>query len=225
MPRKEHRDLEAYRGAHLEEHSEVPRSEVHSEARRGAHPRARRKIGAVCMAMGVVLIASALSLFLWNLWDDNRAASSVDNVLTQLVAMTGSGSDDTGAEISDVDGRSYIGYLFAPTVGMELPVIDSWSYENLRVAPCVYSGSAAEDDLVICAHNYSSHFGVLTSLSIGDPVYFTDMSGKTITYEVEEIEELAPTAVEDMIAGDYDLTLFTCNYSGQARVTVRCNRV
>jgi len=25
-----------------------------------------------------------------------------------------------------------------------------------------------------------------------------------------------------MAAGEWDLTLFTCNYSGQSRVTVRC---
>ena len=27
-----------------------------------------------------------------------------------------------------------------------------------------------------------------------------------------------------MTDSGFDLTLFTCNYSGQARVTVRCNR-
>ncbi len=182
----------------------------------------RRKIGAACMTVGVVLVVAALSLLSWNLWDNSRAASPADSALTQLVSLTGSGSDDTGT--ADVDGRAYIGYLYAPTVGMELPVMDSWSYENLRVAPCVYSGSTVTNDLVICAHNYSSHFGVLNNLSIDDPVYLTDMSGKTIAYEVKEIEELASTAVEEMTAGDYDLTLFTCNYSGQARVTVRCDR-
>ena len=32
------------------------------------------------------------------------------------------------------------------------------------------------------------------------------------------------TAVEEMTAGEYDLTLFTCTYGGQSRVTVRCDR-
>ena len=37
-----------------------------------------------------------------------------------------------------------------------------------------------------------------------------------------QVETLAPTAVDEMTGGDWDLTLFTCTYSGQARVTVRC---
>ena len=28
-----------------------------------------------------------------------------------------------------------------------------------------------------------------------------------------------------MTSGEYDLTLFTCTYSGEARVTVRLNRI
>ena len=38
------------------------------------------------------------------------------------------------------------------------------------------------------------------------------------------MDTLAATAVEEMTDSGFDLTLFTCNYSGQARVTVRCNR-
>ena len=59
----------------------------------------------------------------------------------------------------------------------------------------------------------------------GDPVYFTDMDGVTTAYEVAEVDTLSATAVEEMTGSGFDLTLFTCNYSGQARVTVRCNRV
>ena len=35
---------------------------------------------------------------------------------------------------------------------------------------------------------------------------------------------LPETAVEEMRAGEWDLTLFTCTYDGRARVTVRCIR-
>ena len=37
-------------------------------------------------------------------------------------------------------------------------------------------------------------------------------------------ETLPETAVEEMRAGEWDLTLFTCTYDGRARVTVRCIR-
>lgn len=38
------------------------------------------------------------------------------------------------------------------------------------------------------------------------------------------METLPETAVEEMRAGEWDLTLFTCTYDGRARVTVRCIR-
>ena len=39
------------------------------------------------------------------------------------------------------------------------------------------------------------------------------------------LEILQPTAVEEMTAGEFDLTLFTCTYGGKSRVTVRYDRV
>ena len=54
---------------------------------------------------------------------------------------------------------------------------------------------------------------------------FTDMDAQTIYYEVVALDVLGPYDVEEMTSGEYDLTLFTCNYSGKARVTVRCDRM
>ncbi|MGN0969549.1 MAG: sortase, partial [Evtepia sp.] len=53
-------------------------------------------------------------------------------------------------------------------------------------------------------------------------VLFTDADGNQFRYTVAQVETLAKTAVEEMAAGDWDLTLFTCTLGGQTRVTVRC---
>ena len=39
------------------------------------------------------------------------------------------------------------------------------------------------------------------------------------------VQQLPGTAIQEMEAGDWDLTLFTCDAGGTARVTVRCERV
>ena len=75
------------------------------------------------------------------------------------------------------------------------------------------------------AHNYASHFGGLSELSEGDNVFFTDMDGIVTMYEVVAQDILDPYAVEEMTSGEFDLTLFTCTYGGQSRVTVYCDRV
>lgn len=124
----------------------------------------------------------------------------------------------------EIDGYGYVGYLTIPALGLELPVMAEWDYARLRLAPCRYSGSTKTGDLVIAAHNYARHFGSLQTLLAGDEVRFTDMDGVVTVYEVAAVEILQPTAVEEMTAGEYDLTLFTCTYGGQSRVTVRCDR-
>ena len=40
-----------------------------------------------------------------------------------------------------------------------------------------------------------------------------------------ELELLWPEQTEEMLSGEWDLTLFTCTLGGRQRVTVRCDRI
>ena len=53
---------------------------------------------------------------------------------------------------------------------------------------------------------------------------FTDVDGNVFAYNVAEIQILKPTAIEDMVSEDWDLSLFTCTLGGRTRLTVRCDR-
>ena len=94
----------------------------------------------------------------------------------------------------------------------------------MTIAPCRYTGSAYLDNLILAAHNYSTHFGRLGELTKGDAVIFTDTVGNQFFYQVDEITRLEGTAVEEMEAGEWDLTLFTCTRDSRSRITVRCVR-
>ena len=100
-----------------------------------------------------------------------------------------------------------------------------WSYPQLQKSPCRYSGNVYADDLVISAHNYWTHFGQLKNLKPGSAIVFTDMDGMQHKYSVSALEILSAYAVAEMTSGEYDLTLFTCTYGGQNRVTARCDRL
>lgn len=199
----------------------------------------RNKIGITCMAMGAVLVLAALSLFLWNQWENNAAGVSAKKILPQVMEqMKTLDAADTAGDASvypdpydptmtetEIDGYAYVGYLSVPAIELELPVMSQWDYDRLKIAPCRYAGSTKTGDLVLCAHNYIQHFGSIRGLASGDTVYFTDMDGIVWGYEVMAVEILNPTDVEEMTAGDYALTLFTCTYGGGSHVAVRCQRL
>ena len=77
----------------------------------------------------------------------------------------------------------------------------------------------------MAGHNFTTQFGKLTYLNIGDTVNFVGTSGYTFVYRVASMEIIKPTAIKKMVDNKYDLSLFTCNYDGTARYTVRCSLV
>ena len=187
----------------------------------------RRRIGLALIAVGAALLVGALSLFAWVRWDEVRAGDSVRDVMEQLESKVGSvePEDDDPLPRAYVDGNWYIGYVEVPALELELPVMTTWSYDQLRVAPCRYYGSVATGNLVIAGYNYPAHFGRIDKLSSGDEVRFVGMDGTEYDYEVADVEVLSDAAVDEMTAGEYGLTLFTCTPGGESRVAVRCERM
>ena len=196
------------------------------------------------MILGLLLLAAALCLSAYNIWDERRADSEAARVLSQVAEVIPTpepervhAEEPVPEEIADyvlfpememptieVEGHDYIGKLSIPSLGLELPVMSQWNYPKLRIAPCRYAGSAYTDDLVLSAHNYQRHFGLLKNLEQGALVEFTDADGNLFSYEVAETETLEPTAIEEMKSGGWALTMFTCTPGGQARVAVRCDK-
>ena len=202
----------------------------------------KRKLGTIFMLCGAALILSALSLFGYNQWEEQQANQSVVELLPQLIEEIPDTTstpdiphqpmgipveylDPSAFEMTEVEigSYAYIGYLSIPTLELELPIMSSWSYPQLKIAPCRYYGSVRGKDLVLLAHNYRKHFGRIKELSEGDSVFFTDMDGETYEYTVAAKDILEPTAVEEVTAGEYDLALFTCTPGGTSRVTIYCN--
>lgn len=150
--------------------------------------------------------------------DTSAVSDLADNPLSQIENLLANNELDS----LDVDGISYIGYLSIPGLSLELPVISEWSYPALKIAPARYSESSQTHGLIIAGHNYSRHFGKLSTLTVGDPILFTDIHGTIYHFKVSEIQVLSPYDIEGMVSGEWDLTLFTCTYGGAKRVTVRC---
>lgn len=192
---------------------------------------------------GLVFLLLAVVLVGYNEYDAARAGGMAQEAVTQLDKKI---ADEAAAfrdlpqsdmmvadyqldrtremPIVEIDGRYYVGTIAFPSLDLELPVLEEWSYDNLKIAPCRYHGTAYLDGFSIAAHNYTQHFGRLKNLQPGDSVVFTDTDGNEFKYLVSMTETLRPDEAESVVYTDWPLTLFTCTLGGRTRVTVRCER-
>lgn len=205
------------------------------------------------LTSGIILIILALCLVGYNLWTQSHAGDTAQDALDSLkeVAPVATSDStvptdegfvedelllpelsvpdyvlDSGVEMTEqeIDGVPYIGYLEIPALELELPVISTSTYPYLRIAPCRFYGSVYMDNMVIGAHNYSTHFGDIHTLQKGDLVTFTDMDGNVFSYQVAEQIILQPDESEILCDGQWPLSLYTCTVGGSSRVTVRCEK-
>ncbi len=186
----------------------------------------KKILGIVLMFLGTICIVSAAGIVYHNYQENAAAGDASDALLAGVLAQipeTVLAADENGnMPVVDVDGRSFIGTVSVPSLGLLLPIQNEWSNDNAKVSVCRYKGSAYTNNLIVAGHNYAEHFGTLNQLSTGDEVIITDMNGKSFYYEVVNIETLGSYDIEEMEEGDWDLTLFTCTVGGASRVTIRC---
>ncbi|MBE6860916.1 MAG: sortase [Ruminococcus sp.] len=212
----------------------------------------RKKIGIAFMIIGGLMLLAAIIIAVYNISLQKKAEKASVEIVTEIRKMYNlpqmheeipqkSEVDMPDFEITtntelpeaviqtlenkktvSIDNCSYIGVLQIIPLEIELPITAEFSYKRLKQTPCRYSGSVESGNLIICAHNYSSHFGGINKLVNGDIIRFISFDNVVRSYTVESIEVIEPTDIEAVNTDEYALTLFTCTLSGEARVVVKC---
>ena len=163
----------------------------------------KRKLGIPCIVLGAALLLGALLLSRANQMADLFAWESAVAVMPELVGQiqSNAGSDASKPDKTpDPDPQKPSDLLTEEEKKMPEAEIDGKLYIGYVSIPSL-------------------------KLELGDSVIFTDVAGVVTRYEVVGEDILAPTDVEELVSGDFDLTLFTCTYSGKNRITVYCNKV
>ncbi len=210
-----------------------------------------KRKGILFTVTGALLLLAAVALVLWNLHENNRSKQLAGDALSAILDEISDPVQTTVTTVTTyredlfapyetttttlppeddyimVEDRAYIGVLEIPELGLQLPVLRDWNKKNLKVSPCAYVGCSKNDTLIICGHNYNSHFGRLFTLKNGSELRFTDVNGNVLYYLVTYTDTIPGNDVPSMLSsakGEWDLTLFTCTIGGQNRVTVRAVR-
>ena len=195
----------------------------------------KSKAGIFLMLAGGAAIIFSLIIIAVNIRLDSQGKKNSENVLNILESEISSYSEDENnitytdgnglkkSKTISVDNNYYSGIIDIPEIGIKLPVMSEWNYDNLNISPCLFYNDEKNNRKIIAGHNYSSHFGKLKQLKQGDYIIFTNAENKRVIYKVLQTEILGSTDTDKMLGGDdRNLTLFTCSLSGYERVTVRC---
>lgn len=183
------------------------------------------RMGIIFLALSLVLAMGAFGIFCHNVYSSYKAEKESEKILEEWDDMDLKADSTSNDFVRTNQKDSYNYILEIPALDLTLPVNSEWTTKASESSPCRYKGSVSESNLIIAGHNYPSHFGSLGQLQLGDKVYVTDVQQKKHKYKVTDLEIIDGTAVDDMQSGDWDLTLFTCNYAGNKRITVRCQSV
>ena len=205
--------------------------------------------GNILILFGFILIVAASILTLVNIKEEAESNNQIASITSELVSIPEKPkirqpirleitteeimdeySNDQGSNTLnqkstiEIDGNAYMGLISIPKIGLDVPVMDNWSYPKLKVSPCRFLGSLENNDLVVAGHNYKSHFSNIKKLSIGDALQFKCTDGEVIGYTVSDIEVVNPNQLDRIIDTEYDLILFTCTSSGTQRFLLKCTR-
>lgn len=140
---------------------------------------------------------------------------------------------DTNTYIS-TDGVEYTteAILKIPSINIEYPVLSNTSPDLLYVSINKYWGPSPNEvgNYCIVGHYYESGimFGKLHELKNGDTAELTDLSGRTITYQVYDKYVVEPTdtsCTSQLTRGKRELTLITCTNYGKQRLILKLREV
>ena len=187
----------------------------------------RNKIYKICLWAGACFLTVAMAaLLLWQ-WNIHRAKKDMAETVTTLRelmpqpqnAVAEPKRDNTMA-VLELDGCDYIGILEIPRFESVLPVQAQW--DSLTVSPCRYDGNVYEGTLQIGATTQSGQYDFYRELSIGDGVYFTDVTGNRYGYTIADLGYTDHADGETLKKYQGDLTIFIKNIYARNYLILTC---
>ena len=154
----------------------------------------------------------------------------------QLAAQAAQVSQETIERNTSISpsGQEYytLAKISIPSIDVLYPVLSETTDELLKMAPTKFWGADPNEvgNFCIVAHNYrnTKFFSKVPTMSNGDIIEITDLTGRMLQYEVYDKYVVTPTNVQctsQKTNGRKEVTLITCTNDGKNRVIVKAREV
>lgn len=129
-------------------------------------------------------------------------------------------------------GYNVVGIITIPKLELEYPIIDKTNEEAMKVSITKFWGNNVNDigNFTMSGHNYmdGTMFGGTKKLNVGDLIEMTDLSGRTIEYQIFDKYVIDPNDVECVNStegGTREITLITCTNGRSNRLIIKAREI
>lgn len=188
----------------------------------------RSVVNKIYLLIGILFMVGAASVFvMWQWRIDNskeQIESYVQTIQTAIPEPQGAVLEESSDNIMpmlSIEGTDFIGLLELPLYESVLPVCSEWG--SITRYPCCFSGSIYDGSMQIGATSQKGQYDYYREISVGDQVYFTDMTGNRFGYEIRDLQYVKHADKEVLENEDTELILFVKNLYGFEYLVIYCD--
>ena len=138
--------------------------------------------------------------------------------IVEVFSQTEEKIDEQGLSIIEFEGFKVIGIIKIPAIDLEYPILEQTTDDSMNVSISRYWGGNINEygNVSLAGHNNKitlTMFGKNKNLKIGDRIFLTDLTGRTIEYNIYDSFITDPDDVSILRTTDEsvrEVTLITC---------------
>lgn len=187
----------------------------------------------ILIILGIVLLVVITLIAIKygrNQINEKNLHSVVDEVRTQI-EQEGNNEELKQVQVKYKD-YNVVGIITIPKIGIEYPILDTTNEKTMKVAITKFWGNNVNElgNFTMAGHNNKdgTMFGKTKRLNIGDKIEMTDLTGKTIEYEIFDQYLIDPndvSCVKSVKENTREVTLITCANGRNNRLITKAREI
>lgn len=188
------------------------------------------KLPSIFMVLGIVLIILSVTMVVFSEISEKKSIEKTHSIVGELKTLMPKSTNcapdyrtNTVMPILEIKNTDFIGIIEIPAFNTALPIHSEWSTSEISQYPCRYMGSVYDDTLIIGGNDSKGQFDFIKTISNGDTVTVTDVTGMRFTFSVTDIRKTKDVSTENLTSKDNDLVLFARNAFAFDYTVIRCD--
>lgn len=189
------------------------------------------KITQLLLIVGIILIGAAVIMTVLPMISEKTAVAKNKEIISKIYSIipeVSAGTVDDRVDMDmpslEIDGEDFVAIIGVPKFGVELPVYGAWDKSKVSRFPCRYTGSIYDKSLIIGGSDAEGQLDFSKTVSIGDSVFVTDMTGKRYSYTVTWVQSTDDVSSDALMGTEGDLVLFIKNSGSLDYTVITCMR-